>query len=96
MSNPLVTGPLLSTLLRLAAPNVLAMTMSVAVGVAETWYIGLLGTGPLAAMALVFPFAMLTQTMSSGADGRRSVVRRQPRAGRATRRAREPWPFTRP
>ncbi|MFM1989067.1 MAG: Multidrug export protein MepA [Pseudomonadota bacterium] len=65
----LVTGPILPTLLRLAAPNVLAMTMSVAVGIAETRYVGLLGTTPLAAMALVFPFAMLVQMMSAGAMG---------------------------
>ena len=68
-NHPLLSGPILPTLLRLAAPNVLAMTMAVAVGVAETWYIGLLGTGPLAAMALVFPFNMLTQMLSSGAMG---------------------------
>ena len=65
----LLTGPILPTLLRLAAPNVLAMTMSVAVGIAETRYVGLMGTAPLAAMALVFPFAMLVQMMSAGAMG---------------------------
>ena len=68
-ANPLLTGPILPTLLRLAVPNVLSMTMAVLVGIAETWYIGLLGTEPLAAMALVFPFAMLTGMMSAGAMG---------------------------
>lgn len=63
------SGPILSTLLRLAIPNVLAMVMTVIVGIAETFYIGKLGTTPLAAIALVFPFAMLTQMMSSGAMG---------------------------
>ena len=67
--NPLLTGPVLPTLLRLALPNVLAMTMAVMVGIAETYYIGVLGTEPLAAMAVVFPFAMLMQMMSSGAMG---------------------------
>lgn len=62
-------GPILPTLLRLAVPNVLAMTLTVLVGIAETYYIGRLGTTPLAAMALVFPFAMLTQMMSAGAMG---------------------------
>ncbi|WP_238455730.1 MATE family efflux transporter [Azohydromonas lata] len=57
------------TLLRLALPNVLAMVMTVLVGIAETWYVGRLGTTPLAAMTLVFPFVMLTQMMSSGAMG---------------------------
>lgn len=63
------SGPILSTLLRLAIPNVLAMVMTVLVGITETYYIGRLGTTPLAAIALVFPFAMLTQMMSSGAMG---------------------------
>lgn len=67
--NRLLTAPILPTLLRLSAPNVLAMLMSVGVGVAEIYYVGLLGTTPLAAMALVFPFAMLTQMMSAGAMG---------------------------
>lgn len=62
-------GPILSTLVRLAVPNVLAMVLTVLVGIAETYYVGRLGTTPLAAMALVFPFAMLTQMMSAGAMG---------------------------
>lgn len=65
----MLTAPILPTLLRLAAPNVLAMVMTVLVGIAETYYVGRLGTAPLAAMALVFPFAMLTQMMSAGAMG---------------------------
>jgi multiple sugar transport system permease protein len=56
--NPLLTGAVLPTLLRLAVPNVLAMTMSVLVGIAETYYIGRLGTEPLAAMAVVFPLIL--------------------------------------
>ena len=65
----MLTAPILPTLLRLSAPNVLAMVMTVLVGIAETYYVGSLGTAPLAAMALVFPFAMLTQMMSAGAMG---------------------------
>ncbi len=67
--HPLTQGPILPTLLRLALPNVLAMGLTVLVGIAETYYVGRLGTTPLAAMALVFPFAMLTQMMSAGAMG---------------------------
>lgn len=62
-------GPIIPTLARLALPNVLAMVMTVLVGIAETYYVGRLGTTPLAAMALVFPFAMLTGMMSAGAMG---------------------------
>jgi putative MATE family efflux protein len=65
----LLLGPILPTLLRLSAPNVLAMSVAVLVGIAETWYVGQLGTIALAAMALVFPFGMLTQMMSNGAMG---------------------------
>jgi putative MATE family efflux protein len=65
----LLTGPILTTLLRLSLPNIVAMSIAVLVGIAETWYVGQLGTTQLAAMALVFPFAMLTQMMSSGAMG---------------------------
>lgn len=65
----LLHGPILRTLLRLAAPSVLAMGMQVLVGIAETVYIGRLGATPLAAMALVFPFLMLAQQLSAGAMG---------------------------
>jgi putative MATE family efflux protein len=68
-ANPLLSGRILPTLVRLSLPNVLAMAATVVVGIAEMSYIGILGTEPLAAMALVFPFAMLTQMMSAGAMG---------------------------
>jgi putative MATE family efflux protein len=65
----LLTSPILPTLLMLALPNTIAMFGSTLVAVAETSYIGRLGTEPLAAIALVFPFVMLTQMMSAGAMG---------------------------
>src|SRR3977135_974967 len=65
----LLTSPILPTLLMLALPNSIAMFGTTLVAVAETSYIGRLGTEPLAAIALVFPFAMLTQMMSAGAMG---------------------------
>jgi putative MATE family efflux protein len=67
--NSLLTSPILPTLLMLALPNTIAMFGSTLVAVAETSYIGRLGTEPLAAIALVFPFVMLTQMMSAGAMG---------------------------
>src|SRR5450631_380244 len=67
--NSLLTSPILPTLLRLALPNTVAMFGSTLVAVAETSYIGRLGIEPLAAIALVFPFAMMTQMMSAGAMG---------------------------
>src|SRR3954466_6485452 len=68
-TNTLLTSPILPTLLRLALPNAVAMVGTALVTVAETSYIGRLGPEPLAGIALVFPFAMLTQMMSAGAMG---------------------------
>jgi putative MATE family efflux protein len=67
--NPLLDGAILPTLLRLAGPNVVALSAGTCVAIAETCYIGRLGTESLAAMALVFPFVILTMTMSGGAMG---------------------------
>src|SRR3984893_8354606 len=67
--NALVDGPILRTLLRLAWPNVIALSAGTCVVIAETSYIGRLGVESLAAMALVFPFVILTMTMSGGAMG---------------------------
>jgi putative MATE family efflux protein len=67
--NGLLTAPILPTLLKLAIPNAIAMFGTALVAVAETAYIGRLGTEPLAGIALVFPFVMLTQMMSAGAMG---------------------------
>lgn len=65
----LLTAPILPTLLKLALPNAIAMFGTALVAVAETSYIGRLGVEPLAGIALVFPFVMLTQMMSAGAMG---------------------------
>src|SRR5229473_4464779 len=67
--NALVDGPILRTLLRLAWPNVIALTAGTCVVIAETSYIGRLGVESLAAMALLFPCVILTMTMSGGAMG---------------------------
>jgi putative MATE family efflux protein len=67
--NPLLDRPILPTLLRLATPNVIALTAGTCVAIAETSYIGRLGVEPLAAMALLFPFIILMMTMSGGAMG---------------------------
>src|SRR6266480_1062243 len=67
--NNLLTAPILPTLLKLSLPNAIAMVGTALVAVAETSYIGRLGTEPLAGIALVFPFVMLTQMMSAGAMG---------------------------
>lgn len=65
----LLEGPIGSTLLRLALPNVLIMLAQAAAGLVETYFIGKLGTDALAGVALVFPVVMLMQMMSAGAMG---------------------------
>ena len=67
--NPLLDDPILPRLLKMATPNALALGAGMAVVIAETSYVGRLGTESLAAMALVFPFIMVTMTMSGGAMG---------------------------
>ena len=65
----LTHGPVLPVLVTMALPNMLAMSAAAAVSIAETGYVGALGREALAAMAVVFPFAMLMQTLSAGAIG---------------------------
>jgi len=65
----LTDGPVLPVLVSLAVPNMLAMSAAALVSIAETAYVGALGREALAAMAVVFPFAMLMQTLSGGAIG---------------------------
>src|SRR3982075_2854874 len=87
--NALVEGPILRTLLWLAWPNVISLSAGTCVVIAETSYIGRLGVESLAAMALVFPFVILTMTMSGGAmgGGVSSAVARAPGAGDTARAA---------
>lgn len=65
----LLTGPVLPTLVGLAAPNVLLALMQALVSFADAWFIGRLGTDGLAGVALVFPLVILMQMMSAGAMG---------------------------
>jgi putative MATE family efflux protein len=65
----LVSGPILPALLRLTLPNLAAMLVLALVAIFETVYVGILGTTPLAAIALVFPLIMLMQMLSAGAMG---------------------------
>src|SRR3989454_1603445 len=65
----LLEGPIVSTLLRLATPNVLVMFVQASVGLIETYFVARLGTDALAGVALVFPVLMLMQMMSAGAMG---------------------------
>ncbi len=65
----ILNGPILPTILRLAAPNALTVIVQSLVIVVETVFVGTLGPDALAANAYVFPFLVLMQTMSTGAMG---------------------------
>src|SRR3989475_4670951 len=80
----LLEGPIASTLVRLATPNVLVMLAQASVGLMETYFVARLGTDALAGVALVFPVLMLMQMMSAGAmgGGISSAVARALGAGR--------------
>lgn len=68
-TNELISAPPLPLLVRMATPNSIAFFIQAGVSLAEVWFISQLGTLSLAAIALVFPLLMLTQTMSGGAMG---------------------------
>ena len=68
-SNPLLQAPILRTLLRFAAPNMLAMLATALAAIGETAFVGSFGVASLAGMALVFPMIMLQGMLSAGAMG---------------------------
>jgi Na+-driven multidrug efflux pump len=67
----MLTAPIGPTLLRLAAPNIVSMVMSSLTMMTEAFYVGQLGTAPLAGLALGFPMMMLMGMLSAGAFGGR-------------------------
>ena len=68
-ADPLLTAPLLPTLLRFALPNMGAMLATALAAIAETAYVGSFGVASLAGMALVFPLVMFQMMLSAGAMG---------------------------
>ena len=63
----LLEGPILPTLLRLAAPNILNLLAFVGVIVFDGFFLGRIGTDALAGASLAFPWVMLVlQTTNSG------------------------------
>ena len=55
----LIAGPIIPTLLKLAAPTVVVLLVQTFVSVIETYFVGFLGKDALAGVALVFPVLML-------------------------------------
>ncbi len=65
----LLEGPVLPTLLGLAAPTVALMLLQGVIAVGETAFVGRLGSHALAGVSLSFPLIMLMTTLSAGAYG---------------------------
>jgi putative MATE family efflux protein len=84
LTQQLLHGPIVPTLLRLAAPNIVVIAVQAVVNAAEAMFVGWLGAEALAGVALVFPLIMLMQTMSAGGmgGGVASAVARAVGAGR--------------
>jgi putative MATE family efflux protein len=65
----LIDAPIVPALARLAAPGIALALFQISVSVADTHFVGRLGTESLAGLALVFPMLMLLQMTSAGAMG---------------------------
>jgi putative MATE family efflux protein len=66
----LLEGPIVSTLLRLAAPNVVVNVVLIAVtATVDAHFVGRLGSSALAGISLVFPMIMLMQQMANSSMG---------------------------
>jgi putative MATE family efflux protein len=65
----LMEGPVLATLLRMAAPTVALMLLQGVIAAGEAAFVGRLGSHALAAVSLSFPLVMLMTTLSAGAYG---------------------------
>jgi Na+-driven multidrug efflux pump len=65
----LLEAPILPAIARLAAPGLVLALFQTAVSMADTHFVGRLGTDALAGLALVFPLVMLLQMTSAGAVG---------------------------
>jgi MATE family, multidrug efflux pump len=66
----LVEGPIFSTLLRLAAPNVVVNVVLIAVtATVDAHFVGQVGPDALAGLSLVFPLVMLMQQMANSSMG---------------------------
>ena len=65
----LLEGPVVPTLLRLAAPTVALMLLQGVISAGEAAFVGRLGSHVLAGVSLSFPLVMLMTTLSAGAYG---------------------------
>jgi putative MATE family efflux protein len=80
----LLEGPIVRTLLRLAAPTLVGSLAQISAGIVQMHFVGLLGVYALAGVTLVFPCFTLMQLVASGGIGAgvASAVARSLGAGR--------------
>ena len=69
MNEILLHGAIAPRLIRLAWPILVVLALQTLVGVAETYFVGFLGTAAITGVALVFPLLMLMTMMSNGGIG---------------------------
>jgi putative MATE family efflux protein len=69
MNEAFLRGPITPQLARLAWPILIVLAVQTLVSVAETYFVGFLGTAAIAGVALVFPLLMLMTMMSNGGIG---------------------------
>jgi putative MATE family efflux protein len=65
----LLEAPVLPTLLKLAAPNMLVMLAQMLIGLVEVYFLARLGVDALAGASLVFPVLSLISALSQGSVG---------------------------
>lgn len=84
MREQMLSGPVFSTMMRLALPTVAVLAAQTLVNVAETYYVSFLGTPALVGVSMVFPLWMLMTMMAAGGigGGVASAVARAAGAGR--------------
>ncbi len=68
-ANPILTGPVLTTLIRLALPTVAVLSMTTMLSIAETYFVSTLGLNAIAAASLVVPIMLLMTIISNGGIG---------------------------
>src|SRR5580658_5718537 len=65
----MLEGPVLTTLMRLAAPTIALMLLQGVIAAGEAAFVGRLGSADLAGVSVSFPLVMLMTTLSAGAYG---------------------------
>src|SRR6187455_2594759 len=82
MNNALLQGPIAPQLIRLAWPILVVLAVQTLVSVAETYFVGFLGTDAIAGVALVFPLLMTMMSNGGIGGGVSSAIARARGAGR--------------